>query len=68
MLGDVIKKEWLYGVAIKLNQCQDRYDTLKDPKVTKKVFKLPDEAVEKSIEKPGKKPDAPVLYYCHRQV
>ena len=63
MFGDVIKKEWLYEVAVKLHQCRDWYDTATDAKVTNKVFKLPVAVLAKSIEKPMKEHDAPILYY-----
>ena len=62
MFGDVIQKEWLYEVAVKLHQCQDWYDAVTDPKITNKVFELPVAAVVKSIENPCKEYDAPVLY------
>ena len=66
MFGKEITKEWLYKVAVKLHQCQDWYDTvIKDPKVTNKVFDLPVAAVVKSIEKPCKERDTPVLYNPH---
>ena len=63
MFGDVIKKEWLYEIAVKLHQCQDWYDTVTAAKVTNKVFELPVAAVAKSIPKPCKELDVPVLYY-----
>ena len=63
MFGDEITKEWRYKVAVKLHQCQDWYDTMTDPKVTNKVFELPVAAVAKSIQKPYKEHDTPVLYY-----
>ena len=40
MFGDVIKKEWLYEVEVKLHQCQDWCDTVTNVKVTNKVFGL----------------------------
>ena len=63
IVGNVIKKEWLYEVAGKLHQYQDWYDTVTDSKVTNKVFELPFVAVAKSIAKSCKEYDAFVSYY-----
>ena len=63
MFGDVIQKEWLYEVAVKLHNCQDWYDKVTDPKVTNKVFELPVAAVAKSITKPRKEENAPDLHF-----
>ena len=63
MFGDVIEKEWLYEVSVKLHQCKDWYDTVTDPKVTNNVVEVPVAAVAKFIEKPCKENDAPFSYY-----
>ena len=54
MFGDEITKERLYGVAVKLYQYQDWYDTATDLKVTHKAFEHPVATVAKSIRKPCK--------------